>query len=214
MPILFHQHIAQNGELGLWEITEPPSYFLHRLRPKGEEATQLKQLKGKSRRLEWMAVRWLLHKMSGRRKRSVCLKDEFGKPHLVDSAYEISFSHSKQLVAVVAAPVLCGVDIQNITPSVERIAPKFMRPEEMKSLKSKTKMEHLHVYWGAKEALYKAYGRKELEFKKHILIEPFEYNLKKGTCTGQVTKGDFSSKYSLWYQKVDNHMLVYCLFQK
>lgn len=211
MPIFNHQHIQPEGELGLWNITEPPSYFLRRLKPQGDELAQFENLTGKSRRLEWLAVRWLLHKMSGRRKRSVCLKDEFGKPHLVDSTYEISFSHSKQLVTVIASPVSCGVDIQNITPSVERIAHKFMREEEMKSLKPKTRMKHLSVYWGAKEALYKAYGRKKLEFKKHILVEPFNYNLKKGTCKGHVIKGDFSATYSLYYQIIDNHMLVYCL---
>lgn len=211
MPIFFHQHILPEGELGLWDIIEPPSYFLRRLKPQGDELVQLERLNGKSRRLEWMAVRWLLHKMSGRRKRSVCLKDEFGKPHLVDSHYEISFSHSKQLVAVIASPASCGVDIQNITPSVERIAHKFMRESEMNSLKKKTRLEHLHVYWGAKEALYKAYGRKELEFKKHIMIDPFVYNLKKGKCVGYVMKGDFAAKYALHYQKIGNHMLVYCL---
>ncbi len=214
MPIFNHQHIQPEGELGLWNITEPPSYFLRRLKPQGDELLQFEKLTGKSRRLEWLAVRWLLHKMSGRRKRSVCLKDEFGKPHLVDSTYEISFSHSKQLVAVIASPFSCGVDIQNITSSVERIAHKFMRDEEMKSLKPKTRMEHLSVYWGAKEALYKAYGRKKLEFKEHILVEPFNYNLKKGTCKGHVIKGDFSATYSLCYQIIDNHMLVYCLETK
>jgi len=80
----------------------------------------------------------------------------------------------------------------------------------MDSLKSKTRLEHLHVYWGAKEALYKAYGRKKLEFREHILIEPFAYNLKKGKCKGIVIKGDFSATYSLSYQKIGNHMLVYC----
>jgi len=214
MPLFNHQHIQPKGELGMWDITEPPSYFLHRLKPQGDELVQFERLTGKSRRLEWMAVRWLLHKMSGRRKRSVCLKDEFGKPHLVDSNYEISFSHSKQLVAVITSPYSCGVDIQNITPSVGRIAHKFMREEEMKSLKPKTRMEHLSVYWGAKEALYKAYGRKKLDFKEHILVEPFNYNLKKGICKGHVIKGDFSATYSLCYQIIGNHMLVYCLETK
>lgn len=211
MPLYSHKHINPKGELGLWEITEPQSYFLRRLKPQGEELAQLEKLTGLSRRLEWMGVRWLLHKMSGRRKRAICLKDEFGKPHLVDSPYEISFSHSRQLVAVIATPVSCGIDIQNITPSIERIAHKFMRESELKSLKKKTRLEHLHVYWGAKEALYKAYGRKKLEFREHILVEPFNYNLKKGTAIGYVKKGDFAAKYALRYEKINNHMLVYCL---
>ena len=218
MPLLLYKHIKNEAELGLWDIQEPQSFFLYRLKPKGEEKAQLDQLTGKSRRLEWMAVRWLLHKMSGRRKRSICVKDEYGKPHLIDSDHEISFSHSKQLVTVIASRFTCGVDIQNITPSVERIAEKFMREEELKSLKKKTRLEHLHVYWGAKECLYKAYGRKKLDFRKHIMIEPFSYNLKKGTCIGYVKKDDFSARYALRYQIIDtnlpnrqHHMLVYCI---
>jgi len=211
MPIISHHTIEPEGELGLWQISEYQSWFLRRLKPTGDELKQLEQIKGKSRRLEWMAVRWLLHKMSGRRKRAICLKDEHGKPHLVDSPWEISFSHSKQLVTVIAAPMLVGIDIQNITPSIERIAHKFMREEELKSLKSKTRLEHLHVYWGAKEALYKAYGRRKLDFRTHIFVRPFKYDVTFGRCEGYVIKDDFEMHFNLFYKKIDNHMLVYAV---
>ena len=214
MPIISHYNIKPEGELGLWEITEPQSYFLRRLKPKGAELEQLEQITGKSRRLEWMAVRWLLHKMSGRRKRAICLKDEHGKPHLVDSPWEISFSHSKRLVTVIAAPAIVGIDIQNITPSIERIAHKFMRTEETKSLKPKTRLEHLHVYWGAKEALYKAYGRRQLDFREHIFIHPFKYDMTLGECQGYVLKDDVEMHFNLFYKKMDQHMLVYAMEKK
>ena len=48
MPIFNHQHIQPKGELGLWNITEPPSYFLRRLKPKEDELYQFEKLAGKS----------------------------------------------------------------------------------------------------------------------------------------------------------------------
>ena len=65
-----------------------------------------------------------------------------------------------------------------------------MRKVESDSLDEGTRLEHLHYYWGAKEALYKCYGRRRLDFKEHILIEPFEY-AENGKTTGTVIKDDF-----------------------
>ena len=67
----------------------------------------------------------------------------------------------------------------------------------------------MHVYWGAKEALYKAYGRRQLDFCQHILIEPFEFNLEGGTCKGTVRKESFLKNFLLTYSLFKNYMLVY-----
>ena len=113
------------------------------------------------------------------------------------------------MAAVIAAPKPVGIDIQQVVEKIERIAHKFMRPEETASLQTATELEHLHVYWGAKEALYKAYGRKLLDFKKHIHITPFDYDVTIGQCEGYVIKDDFKAFYQLKYRKVDDYILVY-----
>ena len=210
MPILFHRYLHPEGELGLWRIEEPEDFFLEQLQLSTKEAAYIQEIKG-HRRLEWLAGRLLLHKMSGRDFRGACLKDEFGKPYLEGSLYDISLSHSREMASVLAAPRNVGVDIQKLVPKIERIAHKFMRPAESESLEANTRLEHLHVYWGAKECLYKAYGRKELDFREHIFIEPFVYDLEKGRCTGRVEKGKHVSWYQLYYEKIEDFMLVYAL---
>ena len=210
MPLLSHESIMPVGELGIWEITETEDFFIEKLDLLPTEEEYIDRLKG-HRRLEWLAGRYLLHYMSGRAIRGACIKDEFGKPYLEDSPYQISISHSHGLVSVIAAPFSIGIDIQKLVGKIERIAHKFMRENEMESLEEGTRLEHLHVYWGAKEALYKAYGRRELDFKKHIHIDPFSYDLENGFCSGQVLKGDFKARYQIWYEQRENFILVWAI---
>lgn len=208
MPIILHKHIAPDTELGIWRIQEPEAWFLKRLDLHPEEREQLGLIKGR-KRVEWLAVRQLVHHMSGREQRGAFLKDEHGKPHLEGSAYHISISHSHELAAAIAAPVAVGVDIQYLVPRIERLADRFLRPEELASLQAAYRIEHLHVYWGAKEALYKAYGRRALDFRTHIHITPFAYRPQGGRFEGRAIKEGYEARFQLAYTLFDNYMLVY-----
>jgi len=214
MSLKFHRKLKPEGELGLWQIEESEDYFLERLQLRRKEHQQLELLKG-SRRLEWLAGRWLLHEMSGRKMRGACLKDEFGKPYLSDSLFDISISHSRDLVAVLAAPSSVGVDVQKMVGKIERIAHKFMREPETHSLRESTRLPHLHVYWGAKEALYKAYGRRQLDFREHIFIDPFGYDTNGGICTGHISKGEYLQFFEVHYEMIEEkYLLVWALEDK
>ena len=96
-------------------------------------------------------------------------------------------------------------------PDLGKLIARVERNNELESLKEETRLEHLHVYWGAKEALYKAYGRRELDFRKHIHIEPFSYDLDNGFCSGQVLKGDFNARYQIWYERRGDFILVWAI---
>lgn len=208
MPLYLHEHLEPGGELGLWNIEEEEEWFLHQLLLSPMELRQLSRMKGR-RRTEWLAVRQLVHAMSGRKKRGAFVKDEFGKPHLENSSYHISISHSETLAAAIAGPVPVGIDIQKIVPKITRIAHKFLREEERAIITPHNLIEHMHFYWGAKEALYKAYGRRELDFREHIFIEPFRLDAPEGQMRGRVTKGNFSADYQLNYRNVQDFVLVY-----
>ncbi len=210
MPLIFHRYLRPAGEIGLWKIEESEAFFLNKLDLFPEEIALLDSIKG-HRKLEWLSSRWLLHLMSGREKRSACLKDEFGKPYLEQSFFEISISHSRELATVMAAPHSVGIDIQRLVGKIDSIAHKFLRPEEEISLSKTNYLEHLHVYWGAKEALYKAYGRKQLDFKQHISIQPFDFNLRNGKCLGSIQKGDYNEQFELRYEQIGDYILVYAI---
>ncbi|MEN0045776.1 MAG: 4'-phosphopantetheinyl transferase superfamily protein [Bacteroidota bacterium] len=214
MSLLSHHALPRRAEYAIWAIAESEDFFRAHLSLSTTELEQVNRIKGEGRRLEWLASRYLIHLMSGREKRGVLLKDEFGKPRLEDSPFHISISHSNRRAAAIAAPFSVGIDLQKIVGKIERIAHKYMRTNEMESLKEETRLEHLHVYWGAKEALYKAYGRKKLDFREHILIEPFEYDLEKGKAKGIVQREDFLQVFELHYELLDDFVLVYALEQE
>lgn len=214
MALLLQEQVQPEGELGLWRIEEPEEWFLEQLKLKDAELAQLERLKGR-RRTEWLAARQLIHQMSGRSERGAFWKDEFGKPHLEDSPYEISISHSHSMAAAIAAPQAVGIDIQLLVPKLERLAKKFMNPSELASIKEGPQgLAHLHVYWGAKESLYKAYGRRSLDFCRDIFVDPFAYQSHQGQISGWVIADGLKRSFQLHYDKRASFMLVYALEEK
>lgn len=210
MPIYLQKDIPPAGEVGLWDITETETFFRKELSLDAAEEQRLAQIHSR-RRKEWMAGRLLLHQMSGRPQRMPAPPDEQGKPQLPDSEYDISLSHSGRFAAVIAAPMLVGIDIQEIVPKMERIQHKFMTPADLAGLSQTHYLAHLHVHWGAKEALYKAYGKRKLEFRKHIVIHPFNFDVTFGHCSGYVEKDNIYLPFNIHYQTIENYMLVYAI---
>ncbi len=208
MPLVFHNTYTNSVEIGLWKIEESELWFIEQMDLFPDEEEMIAKIEG-HRKLEWLAGRWLLHWMSGRKIRGACLKDEFGKPYLENSKLQISISHSRKLVAVMAGPKAVGIDIQLIVPKITRLAHKFLREKEAASITEKHQLAMMHVYWGAKESLYKGYGRKKLEFKDHIKIDPFTFDSNGGDLIGVVSKEEYQQAYWLKYQMIDNYVLVY-----
>ena len=111
MALFLHKKIEPQGEIGIWEITENETFFTNQVILFPEEQEQLGKIKGRKRQ-EWLATRFLVHYMSGRDQRLPFIKDEFGKPHLQGSDFQISISHSHGMAAAIAAPYAVGIDIQ------------------------------------------------------------------------------------------------------
>lgn len=209
MPIIHHQKIEPIGEIGLWQIEESEAWFMEHLQLFPKEQEQLAKIKG-HRRIEWMAARQLVHAMSGRVKRAAFVKDEYGKPHLEDAAWQISISHSRDISAAIASDVAVGIDVQKIVSKITRILPKFMNAAERANLDPVHSILHAHVYWGAKEALYKAYGRRALDLCTHIQLHPFTFQKDHGTCRGSIHKDTYRQDFQICYQLLpQQYMLVY-----
>ena len=109
-----------------------------------------------------------------------------------------------------------GIDIQVITPKLEGVARRVLNEDKFKYIEEPYRLEHLHVYWCAKEALYKAYGQKGLNFKENIRVLPFnfgEISEKKPFFTwiteGVVETIDFKKTYDVYFHKIQNCILVY-----
>lgn len=195
--------------LGIWEITETEQFFLDQLNFWPEEKEFLAQIKGR-KRVEWLAVRQLVHTLSERDIRGPILKDEHGKPFLKDSAFFISMSHTKGFAAVIAAPYPVGVDIQERWASIIRLKNKFVGSSEVSIVENaEDEIEALHILWGTKEGLYKAYGRRKIDFKMHLFVDPFEIKPSGGFTTAHIRLDNFQQKYDVHYELFRNIYFVY-----
>ena len=208
MPLTDYLIETEHARLGVWHITEDEQFFIRKLPLTDTEKTELSGLRGR-RRLEWLSGRYLVHVMTGWAYQY--MKDSYGKPFLKESRYHISISHSQDYAVAIIAPTLVGIDIQYLTPKLEGVAWRVMNDEKLKRLNEEKRLEHLHVYWGAKEALFKAYGKKELDFKKNIVIEPFHYDNTEGYSHGFVKKDDFELHFDIFYKKIEHYILVYAI---
>jgi len=208
MPIELKLNNDSEIELSIWKVTETESYFEHKLEIHNPEEEIIDKLSNR-KRLEWLSSRYLLHIMSGRELRGEFVKDEHGKPHLIDSEYHISISHSNNHISVIASKHLVGIDIQTYVSKISRIKHKFVSESEEKYIDESNPNPGLHIIWGAKESLYKAYGKRGLDFKKHIHISALNSSTPKGTFKGKVIKDDYEKNFDLFYHLFDEYILVY-----
>lgn len=127
-----------------------------------------------AQRVEWLACRSAvrqLAEMQGLVYEGL-QKDGFGKPHLFGLPGSISLSHTGGWAAAVlhrSKPV--GIDIEPIRDQFRRVVPRVLSTDEIAH--ANDDFGRLAVYWCAKEALYKLYGKRNLTFREHLHVEPF-----------------------------------------
>jgi 4'-phosphopantetheinyl transferase len=201
MEWLLCQVAGQRAKLMLWKIVETEAELAARLTISDHEQAELEHFKG-HRRLEWWAGRMALHRLTGAHVRLALEKDRFDKPFFCDNpALHCSLSHTQGVwAAALLSDQPCGLDVQIIVDKLARIGPKFLRDDEMAFINQHPASEHLllkHLFWSAKEALYKAYGRKELDFRQHIYVDAFDWLSPEAHTTGWVKKDDFVLRYTV-----------------
>lgn len=208
MPLFFRESNS-NIITGVWDISETAGQLSARLSPAAKPPSAIQV---PLKQLHWLAVRVLLNELIGAGTHQVLTADAFGKPLLPGTGWNISLSHSHQRVAVAASrTVPVGVDIERIDSKVNRIASKFMSGNELSFAGSKPQSELLHVYWGAKEAMYKLEGRKGLVFKKQLHVAPFVYT-GQGELNGEIGLEGALLDVRLRYRELDGYMLVLAAF--
>ncbi|MBQ0741343.1 4'-phosphopantetheinyl transferase superfamily protein, partial [Aquimarina celericrescens] len=77
----------------------------------------------------------------------------------------ISITHSFEFTGVIVSDKKVGIDIEKQREKIKLIAPKFTPIEEYKALgDGEDLIRKLTIVWGAKESLYKLYGKRGLLF--------------------------------------------------
>jgi 4'-phosphopantetheinyl transferase len=209
MAIAYRQQIDDDTEFALWKIEETADELYKQLQLDETEKAYTKKLSKSKRYLHWLGTRVLLRKMLRTEEYIDSKVDSHGKPYLVSLPYHISLSHSFDYAAVMiskTSPV--GIDIEQIKEKVERIAHKFMRPEEIAFIEDRHKIQQLYVCWCAKEAVYKCYGQKEVSFADNISLQPFTFQ-HHDMLRAKLHKREVNIDYEVGYLQYEDYMIGY-----
>jgi 4'-phosphopantetheinyl transferase len=162
--------------VALWKITEDEPTLALSLTLSADEQADLNRIHYPAHRVEWLASRVALQSLAAQLGYGYqgLYKDEFGKPHLIGRAGDpsVSLSHTEGWAAAAWHPTRpVGLDIEPLRDKFSRVVPRVLSASEIAHAGGHT--GRLAVYWCAKEALYKLYGKRNLTFRQHLLIDPF-----------------------------------------
>lgn len=184
MPVTLVQHISDNLFFGVWEIDETISELESRWLFTQAEKEIYAGFRTDSRRQQWLSYRLLLKTLL-EDDHLVIIYDHAGKPYLEEHSYHISVTHTlKYAAAAICKTGRVGIDMEAEGRNLTRISSKYCSDEELAEINNPSDLFRLTLYWCAKEALYKLYGLKQLDFRQHIRIsalDPFSSNRFTGT---------------------------------
>lgn len=196
----------------IWEVKEPMVFFEQELALTATKKSQLEQnYTNEAARINWMSSRYLLQQLT-KKPYTALERTAAGKLILPHTNQHISISHSGNWIAVIVAHQAVGIDIQIPTPKLKKIASKYIGGERLKLLQIESQFyeDYLHYYWGIKEALFKAYGLGQIDYRQYLKIEHFPFS-EVGSTKALVCKSDFEGKYQVFYQKTKDYYLCISL---
>ncbi len=201
MPLYKTIEINTDTKIYIWKIEETLEELQAGIVLSESNILRFKKMKTSARQKEFLAVRQLF-KQAGYEDKEV-LYDDLGKPHLTNGEY-LSVTHSFNYCAIIVSSVPVGIDIEKQRDKIVRLAHKFTDVESYEGLNASEFIEKLTIVWGAKESLYKLYGKKHLAFKD-INIEDFD--LQSMNTKGYIAE----NSYTIYYFKIEDFICVYVL---
>lgn len=200
--------IEDHRAWGIWRIEEDEQYLASRIVP---FETLPSTISNPVKKLEWLAgrvlVKTLLEKL-GQPFQGVT-KDVYGKPFPIGCSFQLALSHSYPFVtALVDKHRAVGIDLEQPKPKLLKIASRVLDAQELANAGDDV-VKHC-VYWCAKEALIKIYGKKDLTLAKNLKISPFTL-ADEGTIVGSIIVDTYETKVSLYYTVDTNFVVVWNL---
>ncbi|MEP5613927.1 MAG: 4'-phosphopantetheinyl transferase superfamily protein [Cyclobacteriaceae bacterium] len=199
MPLLLNKKIDEHSAYAVWNIQETfleipylaPEPFPADLNP--------------VRQAEWIVGRVLVKSLCdtfGIEYKGISKQDN-GKPYLNDSHAHISISHSFPIAAaMIHLKKPCGIDMERPREKHKVVQHKFLHSSEEQY---QDDLEKLCTIWGAKEVVYKIFGRRFLSLKDEIKTEFKSDNL----IVGEVLKPGYEDTFEIHYEWVKEYLLAF-----
>ena len=190
----------------IWKIEESTSKLQEGIVLSKNSTTRLNSMKSQLHQRGFLSIRHLLKEVGY--TDADLFYDEFGKPHLKNGKY-ISITHSFTFSAIIVSDKFhVGIDIEKQREKILKIAHKFTPFEEYKTIANVDALiSKLTIVWGAKESLYKIYGKKKLLFLHHIYIEDFRFADEK--TTGEIRYNGENTAYNISFLEFEGFTCVF-----
>ena len=190
----------------IWKIEESLSELQEGIILSKNSSTRLHSMKSELHQKGFVSIRHLLKEVGY--TDADLIYDEFGKPHLKNGKF-ISITHSYTFTAIIVSDDLhVGIDIEKQREKILKIAHKFTPFEEYKTIANADALiSKLTIVWGAKESLYKIFGKKKLLFLHHIYIEDFRFADEK--TTGIIRYDGKEASYKIRFLEFERFTCVF-----
>ncbi|CAI8295472.1 MAG: Uncharacterised protein [Flavobacterium sp. SCGC AAA160-P02] len=206
MPLYKTIHVNQFTNVLIWDIQESLEVLSHQIELTENSQNRINSMKSEVHQRGFLSIRHLLIKVGY--SDADLYYDEFGKPYLKDGNY-ISISHSFRFSAIAISkkdPV--GIDIEKQRDKIIKIGHKFTPIDAYKNIIDQDSLvRKLTIVWGAKESLYKIYGKRQLRFLEHIDIKDFD--LVSNKTIGMINHENFTSNHSIEFLELEGYTCVY-----
>lgn len=207
MPIITEKIYNNHSYLAVWQITESHDELQAMLPSEILTDAELATIHHPQKQIEFfcsrLTIKFLADKL-GIRYLGI-KKDQYGKPYLVGSDWQFSLTHTIEYIAVVMHETRAlGIDMEQPSEKLLRIAHKYL--SETERTDANEDLDKLCIYWSAKEALYKLYGKRKVIFIDNLLVSPF--NKHQQVIIGRLRINEIDEQYSIIVEKIDKYYLV------
>jgi len=178
-------------DLFLWKLSETEIELNSNIDLSLSSISKLDLIKSSSQRKQFLGVQNLL-KLHNINNGSL-FYDKNGKPHLSNNKF-ISISHSFEYCGVIVADVKVGLDIEKLRPKILNISKKFISESDWNLIKLSS-VENVTKVWTIKEAVFKAFGHKAIDFKKNIIITSINKKFNKASVS--ISNNQITENYNI-----------------
>jgi 4'-phosphopantetheinyl transferase len=208
MGILYIRKVEGPAMIAAWEICEDAGELMQGLMLSPAERELYNTFRSDSRQRQWLAYRHLIKELVSPESYPVHY-DEAGKPFLAGSDRHISVTHTENFAGVILSrQVRVGIDMEKVRPRIERVKEKFLSDDEISSIPREYRLEYLTLAWCAKEALYKLYGCRSLDFRQNLRLS-LPVRQGSGHFQGSVVLHGKQTEYELFYERYDDLYVVW-----
>ena len=195
MEEIFHKKIL-NTHIYVWKMTSSYEDQIKDPLLNSAELISAKELKNKKRKKEFLSSRIALKNIFN--KELELKHHTSGKPFIKKTKH-LSISHSSNFLALAYGEKNIGIDIEKPQNRMVKLMPKILSEIELMEFKKEPSINLACKSWGAKEAILKYVGDKNLNYKEDIKVE----NIQLGIATY------LKMNFKVEFEKIENMILTY-----